>query len=117
MYFVVDYHGYAPNKSSRTGFYRQLNQRARKPLIVRRKTCKIELNPGKEIYVFEFLASAVATFLFAYFQNGCRCIKAKQNVAYFSKYCFDFDDVDIKLYVFWAAEAMTINTHIESVEH
>ena len=32
--------------------------------------------------------------------------KPKQKVAYFSKYCFDFDEVDIKLYVFWNAEAM-----------
>ena len=30
----------------------------------------------------------------------------KQKVAYLSKYCFDVDDVDINLYVFWDAEAM-----------
>ncbi len=45
-------------------------------------------------------------FLFAYFQNGGNCVKSKQNVVYRSKYRFDFDDVDIKLYVFWEAEAM-----------
>ncbi len=39
-----------------------------------------------------------------YFQNGGKCVKPK--VAYLSKYCFDCDDVDIKLYVFWDAEAM-----------
>ena len=42
----------------------------------------------------------------AYFQNGGKRVKPKQKVAYLSKYCFDFDDVDINLYVFWDAEAM-----------
>ena len=41
-----------------------------------------------------------------YFQNGGKRVKPKQKVAYLSKYCFDFDDVDIKLYVFWHADAM-----------
>ena len=36
----------------------------------------------------------------AYFQNGGKRVKPKQKVAYLSMYCFDFDDVDIKLYVF-----------------
>ena len=41
------------------------------------------------------------------FQNGGKRVKPKQKVAYLSKYCFDFDDVDIKLYVFFCdAEAM-----------
>ncbi len=42
----------------------------------------------------------------AYFENGGKWVKPKQKVAYLSKYCFDFDDVDIKLYVFCDAEAM-----------
>ena len=42
----------------------------------------------------------------SYFQNGSKRVKPKQKVAYLSKYCFDFDDVDIKLYVFWDAEGM-----------
>ena len=42
----------------------------------------------------------------AYFKNGGKFVKPKQKVAYLSKNCFDFDDVDIKLYVFWDAEAM-----------
>ena len=41
-----------------------------------------------------------------YFRNGGTRVRPKQKVAYLSKYCFDFDDVDIKLYVFWDAEAM-----------
>ena len=31
---------------------------------------------------------------------------SKQKVPYLSKYCLYFDDVYIKLYVFWCAEAM-----------
>ena len=42
----------------------------------------------------------------ACFQNGGKRVKAKQKVAYLSKYCFDFDGVDIKVYVFCDAEAM-----------
>ena len=42
---------------------------------------------------------------FAYFQNGGKRIKPIK-VAYLSKYCYDFGDVDIKLYVFCDAEAM-----------
>ena len=38
--------------------------------------------------------------------NGVKCVKQKQKVVYLSKYWFDFDDVDIKLYVFWNAKAM-----------
>ena len=45
-------------------------------------------------------------FLFAYFQNGGKRIKIKQKVIYLSKYCFDFDDVYIKVYVFWGAEVI-----------
>ena len=45
-------------------------------------------------------------FLFAYFQNGDKCVKTKQKVAYLSKYCFDFDDIYVKLYVYWGAEAI-----------
>ena len=45
-------------------------------------------------------------FLFAYFQNGGKRVKTKQKLAYLSKYCFDFDYVYIKLYVFWGAEAI-----------
>ena len=42
-------------------------------------------------------------FFGIYFQNG---VKPRQKVTYLSKYCFDFDDVDIKLYVFCDAEAL-----------
>ena len=42
----------------------------------------------------------------AYFQNGGKRVKPKPKVAYRSKYCFDFDEVDIKLYAFWDAKAM-----------
>ena len=45
-------------------------------------------------------------FVFAYFQNGGKCVKSKQKVVYLSKYRFDFDDVDIKLYVIVCDEAM-----------
>ena len=45
-------------------------------------------------------------FFCIYFQNGGKRVRPKQKVAYLSKYCFDFDYVDIKLYVFWDAEAM-----------
>ena len=44
-------------------------------------------------------------FFGIYFQNGGKRVKPKQKVAYLSKHCFDVDDVDIKLYVFWDAEA------------
>ena len=33
-------------------------------------------------------------------------VKPKQKLAYVSKYCFDFDNIDIKLYIFWDAEAI-----------
>ena len=33
-------------------------------------------------------------------------VKPKQKLAYLSKYCFDFDNIDIKLYIFWDAEAI-----------
>ena len=36
---------------------------------------------------------------FAYFQNGGKRFKPKQKVAYLSKYFFDFEEVDIKLYL------------------
>ena len=29
-----------------------------------------------------------------------------KKIAYLSKYCFDVDDVDINLYIFWEAEAI-----------
>ena len=45
-------------------------------------------------------------FVGIYFQNGGKHVKPKQKAAYLSKYCFDFDDVDIKLYIFWYADAM-----------
>ena len=45
-------------------------------------------------------------FFWACFQNGGKRVKPKQNVAYLSKYCFDLDDIYIKLYVFCDAEAM-----------
>ena len=48
----------------------------------------------------------VAFLKFAYFQNGGKRVKLKQKAAYLSKYCFDFDDVYIKLYVFWGADAI-----------
>ena len=41
-----------------------------------------------------------------YFQNGGKRFKPKQKVSYLSKYCFDFDDVDIKLYVVWDAQVL-----------
>ena len=47
----------------------------------------------------------MAFLLFAYFQNGGKRVKTKQKVAYLSKYCFDVDEVYIKLYVLWGAEA------------
>ena len=45
-------------------------------------------------------------FFGIYFQNGGKRVKPKQKVAYLSKNCFDFDDVGIRVYVFWDAEAM-----------
>ena len=45
-------------------------------------------------------------FFGIYFHNGGKHVKPKHKVAYLSKYWFNFDDVDIKLYVFWDAEAM-----------
>ena len=45
-------------------------------------------------------------FFGIYFQNGGKRVKPKRKVAYLNKYCFDFDDVDIKLYVYWNVEAM-----------
>ena len=48
----------------------------------------------------------MAFFVVAYFQNGGKRVKTKHKVAYLSKYCFDFDDVYIKLYVFWGAQSM-----------
>ena len=48
----------------------------------------------------------MAFFLFAYFQNGGKRIKIKQQVIYLSKYCFDCDGVYIKVYVFWGAKAI-----------
>ena len=40
-------------------------------------------------------------FLGSYVQNGGKRVKPKQKIAN----CFDVDDVDINLYVFWDAEA------------
>ena len=45
-------------------------------------------------------------FLAFILQNGGKRVKLKQKLAYLRKYCFDWDDVEIKLYVFWDGEAM-----------
>ena len=45
-------------------------------------------------------------FLFTYFQNGGKRVTKTRKVGYLSKYCFDLDDVYIKLYVFLGVESM-----------
>ena len=40
------------------------------------------------------------------FKMAANASNQNKKITYLSKYCFDVDDVDINLYVFWAAEAM-----------